>query len=211
VKNNLKGITGLLRQFAQTHPELGAPLNQAIGQVRSIAVIHGLQGRRSQFTVRLCEMTREIALEIAKLWNTPVRLDIPLGWQPCIVAEAEAVPTALVLNELILNAVKHGRGLSHGVTVSLRKGGQADQIHLRISNGGTWRLLPAQALGTTRNGLRLVDAMLPRRGVTLIRTENEGVIHVQLTFAPPVITLEAESHAHVAADRNAPASETAAG
>lgn len=198
IKNNLQGITGLLRQFVHSYPETAEPINQAIGQVRSIAVIHGLQGRSSERTVRLCELTGAIANDIASLWQVPVRVDIPRPWTPCIVAEAEAVPLALVLNELIINAVKHGNQQAMGVEVRLRKGEQDDHIQIRISNTGVWqdRSGAGPGLGPVRSGLQLVAAMLPPSGAQLLRDEEDGMIHVWLLLAPPVISLETESKPH---------------
>lgn len=197
IKNNLQGITGLLRQFAQAHPEIADPLNQAINQVRSIAVIHGLQGRHSEHTIRLCELTGAIARDVTTLWQTPVRVDIPSPWTPCIVAEAEAVPLALVLNELIINAVKHGDGRAPGVDVRLRKGERDDQILICISNTGVWETPDASpASGPIRSGLQLVQAMLPRTGVQWRREQDRDTIHVWLTIEPPVIHLESPPLSH---------------
>ena len=198
IKNNLQGITGLLRQFVHSYPETADPINQAIGQVRSIAVIHGLQGRSSERTVRLCELTGAIASDIAALWQVPVRVDIPSPWTPCVVSEAEAVPLALVLNELIINAVKHGNQQATGVEVRLRKGEQADHIQLRISNTGVWQgRAGGPGSGPIRSGLQLVEAMLPRSGAQLLRDEENGMIHVWLMLEPPVISLETERKPHV--------------
>jgi two-component sensor histidine kinase len=198
IKNNLQGITGLLRQFVHSYPETAEPINQAIGQVRSIAVIHGLQGRSSDRTVRLCELTGAIANDIASLWQVPVRVDIPSPWTPCVVAEAEAVPMALVLNELIINAVKHGNQQATGVEVRLRKGEQADHVQIRISNTGVWQARPGgPGNGPIRSGLQLVEAMLPHSGAQLLRDEEDGMIHVWLMLEPPVISLETERKPHV--------------
>lgn len=198
IKNNLQGITGLLRQFAQSYPETADPINQAIGQVRSIAVIHGLQGRSSERTVRLCELTGAIASDIAAVWQVPVRVDIPAPWTPCIVDEAEAVPLALVLNELIINAVKHGSQQARGVEVRLRKGEQPDHIQIRISNTGTWQAAaPGPGNAPIRSGLQLIEAMLPRSGAQLLRDEEDGMIHVWVMLTPPVITLETARKPHV--------------
>lgn len=194
IKNNLQGITGLLRQFAQAHPETADPLNQAISQVRSIAVIHGLQGRRSERTIRLCELTGAIARDITALWQTPVRVDMPQPWAPCIVSESEAVPLALVLNELIINAVKHGDGRVPGVDISLRKGERDDQVRMCISNTGVWQAPDSDpSPGPIRNGLQLVEAMLPRTGVQWRREQDRGMIRVWLTIESPVIHPESAS------------------
>jgi PAS domain S-box-containing protein len=198
IKNNLQGITGLLRQFVQSYPEAAEPINQAIGQVRSIAVIHGLQGRSSSPSVRLCELTTAIAQDIASLWQVAVRVDIPREWAPCVVSEAEAVPLALVLNELIINAVKHGNPQAGGVEIRLRKGDRPDHIQIRISNSGTWNAPQAgRSTGPIRSGLQLIEAMLPHSGAHLLRDHEGGMIHVWLTLEPPVIGLETHRKTHV--------------
>ncbi len=194
IKNNLQGITGLLRQFAQAYPETADPINQAIGQVRSVAVIHGLQGRSSLRTVRLCELTSAIASDIESLWQTPIHVDIPQSWTPGVLAETEAVPIALVLNELILNAVKHG-GKSHGdIQIRLRKGPLPDIIQVSISNSGEWRS-NAHNPAALHSGLQLVEALLPRSGARLSRQQQGHQVQVLLELEPPVISLEFEESA----------------
>lgn len=205
IKNNLQGITGLLRQFALANPEIARPINQVIGQVRGIAAIHGLQGRSSEGTVRLCELTGLIASDVSALWQVPVRVDIPSPWAPCLVAEAEAVPLALVLNELIINAVKHAQPPSGEIDIRLRKGARSDHIHVRISNRGQWQ--PAERTGANgRSGLQLVDSMLPHVGALLSRELTDGMIHVHLVLEPPVISLEVPREQHESAnDTQSPA------
>lgn len=189
IKNNLQGITGMLRQVAQKRPELAEPINQAIGQVRGISVIHGLQGRASTSTVRLCELTVAIADEIQNLWQTPVALDIPIGWMPCAIAEREAVPIALVLNELILNAVKHRDQEQGPVRIALRKGSQPDVVQITITNAGQQLRVEVRA-NPSHSGLQLVSALMPQQGASLVTVQRGGEVVTQLELAPPVISLE---------------------
>lgn len=196
IKNNLQGITGLLRRFAQSHPEISAPLHEAISQVRSIAIIHGLQGGSPEPSVRLCELLDAIAADIGTLWKTDIRVAIPDLWKPCRIAEAEAVPLALILNELIINAVKHGTPGGPGVRISLRKDGSEDRIEVRISNEGRWAAPELPAGDADRNGLQLVKALLPHSGAQLQHLEEDGMIHVLLRIEPPVIKLDTDSPGH---------------
>lgn len=136
VKNNLQGITGILRLFATNHPGLAKPLDQAISQVQSIAVIHGLLGRTGQNTVLLCEMTSAIAAGIESLWNKPISIDIPSNWTPRNVVESEAVPMALIINELVANAIKHGDE-DGDVTINLRYEPSRDSVIVSIRNSGS--------------------------------------------------------------------------
>jgi PAS domain S-box-containing protein len=188
IKNNLQGITGLLRQFAQKHPETADPMNQAIGQVQGISVIHGLQGRAVTSSVRLCELTGEIANEVQHLWQTPVTIDIPHLWIPCVIAENEAVPMALVLNELIVNAVKHGGKAQGGVRITLRKGLRPEVLQIKIVNAGQFAVdgLP---LNTHRSGLQLITALMPRHGASLVREQHGEQVVTLLELEPPVISL----------------------
>ncbi len=187
IKNNLQGITGLLRQFAQKHPEMAEPAQQAIGQVQGISIIHGLQGRAITSSVRVCELTRAIADEIQNLWQTSVTLDIPPAWRPRVIAEKEAVPIALVLNELILNAVKHG-GKAHGkVNISLRQGTQPDAVQIRIVNAA---LLSSNGgkTGARHNGLQLIASLMPPQGACFVREQEGDLVTTVLELLPPVVS-----------------------
>jgi PAS domain S-box-containing protein len=189
IKNNLQGITGILHQFAKRHPETATPIHQAIGQVRGISVIHGLQGRAVTSSVRLCELTGAIADEIQNLWQTPIVVDIPPAWLPCVIAEKEAVPIALVLNELIVNAVKHGGKAQGAVSITLRKGLLPDVLQINISNAGQ---LPSDGgrTRTSRDGLQLIAALMPRHGARLVRQQHGDQVVTLLELAPPVISLD---------------------
>lgn len=192
IKNNLQGITGILRQFAERYPATTEPINQAIGQVKSISVIHGLLGRAVASSVRLCELTGAIAEEIQQLWQTRIVLDIPPAWLPCIIAEEEAVPIALVLNELILNAVKHGGKADGGVQITLRKGARHGVVQVSIANAGQ---LPHEQWQSSdlHNGLQLVAALMPRDGARISREQSGKLVVTMVQFEPPVIFPELEA------------------
>ncbi len=194
IKNNLQGIVGMLRTLDHQHPALHGPINQMVDQIHSIATIHGLQGRLASEEVRLCELTRAVAQGIAHNWSTPVRVDIPSAWQPCRIASRESVPVALVLNELIVNAVKHGGQAHQDVRISLRKGHDENHVDLVVSNPGRWPA-PGAAATPGGRGLDLVSALLPRSGALITRSQiaDRAVLHI--AFSPPVIHAEGAHHA----------------
>ena len=189
IKNNLQGIIGVLGQYARAHPETEEPIRQAIAQVQGISVIHGLRGRADPASVQLCELTSAIAAEVAALWQTPVRVDLPQPWAACTLAEQEAVPMALVLNELIQNAVKHG-GKTHADTrVSLEKLDQPDQVLITIFNTGTLPVEPPER-APSHTGMKLVQSLLPRSGAQLHQRQCAHQVMTELRVAPPVIRLK---------------------
>ncbi|MEQ1528619.1 MAG: CHASE domain-containing protein [Methylococcales bacterium] len=190
IKNNMQGISGILRQFSQMHPQLAEPINHAISQMQTIAIIHGLQGRNTLSKVRLCELISAICQGVGRLWKTPIQYKLQEGWIPWIIAETEAVPIALALNELILNAVKH-TDYHRLVKIEINNHPQLDGIEVVISNTGqlpddfdTYRY--SQAI----TGLKLVTSLLPRQGANLAWAQQENWVFTSLSLEVPIIKQE---------------------
>lgn len=188
IKNNLQGITGILRVKASAIPELSETIQQVIGQIHSVAVIHGLHGRTGMSQVRLCELTSAIAAESEKLWHTKIAVDIPSDWIPFIVHESESVPVALILHELIANAIKH----SQGRMVSIKFAAPSPyNVIVTVQNMGS---IPAgfgvhnpKMFGT---GLQLVSSLLPPEGVKLYWEQQDEMVITNLKVYAPVVQLE---------------------
>ena len=193
IKNNLQGIIGMLRALDHQHPALHGPINQMVDQIHSIAAIHGLQASRTSEEVRLCELTRTVAEGVAHNWNTPIHVDIPSPWRPCRLSNQEAVPVALVLNELIVNAVKHGGQAHQDVRIRLRKGQDEEHVEITLSNPGRWPA-PHPPTPATGRGLDLVHALLPRSGANITRSQAADRAVVHLVLSPPVIHAESILH-----------------
>lgn len=193
IKNNLQGVVGLLRSHADSSPALEAAIVAAIGQVQSISVVHGLLGRGHDLQVRLCEMVSAIAANAGTLTRTHIQ---PLvEWAvPCqvVVDPDEAVPIALVINELILNAAKHSRDDAEGgVTVRVTQGDGGAAV--TVSNPGrlaaTFDFAAGRGTGT---GLGLVRSLLPRHGASLALEQAGDMIEARLVLRPPVAVAPAD-------------------
>ena len=191
IKNNLQGVIGLLRQHMAEHPGTRAVMESAIAQINTIAVVHGLQGRMQQGELRLRELLVEVATAAASLALLPHRPPLEDTLEGEIWLEnGTAVSIALILNELIHNAIKHGRpGAGPSITLSGRDG----LARVRIVNGGGplpagFDLATGRGCGT---GMDLVRTLLPRRGATLSLTEADGRVVTELSLAPPLTTATA--------------------
>lgn len=190
IKNNLQGVVGLLREHANVHPEIADVISSAIGQVQSISVVHGLHGQGDDQQVRLCDMVQAIARNASMLTRAAVQHDVRLAIeQPVRIHNDEAVPIALILNELILNAVKHGAAGSgaRAVKVHLSQLGALAEVSVR--NPGS---LPAgfdfrhgKGSGT---GLGLVRALLPHTGAQLQLEQSPEGVCARLILGAPVVS-----------------------
>lgn len=196
IKNNLQGILALLRQFAQKNPELARPMQEAIGQVQAISTIHGLQGRSASARMRLCELVDAISEEVSTVWQRPIRVHRPLPWQPWWVAELEAVPVALIVHELLLNAVKHSAAHANEVDLHLRRSEAGAGLELWLRNSGVWPQAQSQT-GGQGSGLGLIDALMPRHGAALHHMQEGERVCAVLYLNLPIIAPEIEGEGSI--------------
>ena len=188
IKNNLQGVVGLLRQHTSKNPELRVPLESAISQVNSMAVVHGLYGRGSSERIILCEMVREICHSTGGLTGKMIEPNLTVAVEnPIRVAADEAVPLALILNELIFNAVKHQGSEKESIQVYVQDQQEGARVRIVTPDAHLppdFDFLTGDGLGT---GLKLVKSLLPSTGSQLqIRNEAVGVI-AELQLSSPVL------------------------
>jgi PAS domain S-box-containing protein len=189
IKNNLQGVTGILRGLAQRQPLLVAALDDVISQVGSIALVHGLYGNASGGRVSLCDLVADVARATGLLWQAEISVAVEYHCPHCILDEREAVPLALVLNELLANACKHDAGVktSEKRTITVEHTADHSQARVCITNPG--QLPPGfdfdkrQGLGT---GLGLVAMLLPREGATLGWTQQQNTVVTRLSLSAPI-------------------------
>lgn len=188
IKNNLQGVVGLLRRHITNRPDLRNSLEAAISQVNAMAVVHGLHGRRSNGHIVLCDMVSAICSMTGSLTGKNIEPHVAIEVDsPVRVSDDEAVPLALILNELIFNSVKHEKNAGQTVQVHVRSNSTEALVRIltpamRLPDGFDFKT--GEGLGT---GLQLVKSLLPSEGCQL-RLENEsaGVI-AELRLSPPVI------------------------
>lgn len=197
IKNNLQGVVSLLRQHITENPGMRNVVERVIAQVRSMAVVFGLQSSAHIDELRLCDMLTAIcgmAGEVMNPRHLPVLdIDRPV---PVCVSRAEAVPVALILNELIFNAIKHVAASDEaaGVTVSLRVRGDTARVLIRnrgVHLPASFDFATARGLGT---GLLLVKSLLPHDGACLdISDEADGVSAELLLRSPVILSSEKQA------------------
>ncbi|MEF7613079.1 PAS domain S-box protein [Aquincola sp. MAHUQ-54] len=164
IKNNLQGVAGLMQQIALRRPEVAPVISEAIGQVQAIAQVYGLQVGAGG-PLRVQSVLESITGSVRRMFGRPIVFSAqgqaPTGWA---LPEAESIPLALTVNELLTNAIKHS---SDGdVQCTLISG--AAQVRIEIVNRGS--LPPGFELARVPggvSGLGLVRALLPRRSATL--------------------------------------------
>lgn len=186
IKNNLQGVAGLLQQNAQRHPEAAAALGEAVGQVHAIAQVHGLQvGMTGPLRVR--GVIEAISLSVQRMFGRAIRFEVG-GPAPhrFALTEADSIPIALTVNELLTNAIKHS---PHG-EVSCRLDCEAAAVRISVASASQLPegfLLSQVPPGIS--GLGLVRALLPRKGSAMTLQQQGDQVVACLRLEPPAVAV----------------------
>jgi PAS domain S-box-containing protein len=200
IKNNLQGVAGLLQQYAARHPEVAPALGEAVGQVQAIAQVYGLQvGSAGLLT--LARVVAAIATSVQRTFGRTIVVEVAPPAEAFELPEAESIPIALTVNELLTNAVKHGQGDRVACRVDVDADAGPERAVIELSHLGR---LPA-GFDLSRvpggvSGLGLVRALLPRRSATLTLAQQGDQVVTRVVLAPPSVRRVAASAASATID-----------
>jgi two-component sensor histidine kinase len=156
-------VASLLRLQARRlgdHPQAVAALEDSVRRITSIALVHETLTEEFEGAVDMAEVAQRV---VRMLEGSLGREDahIELHTASVRVDAAVATPLAVILNELIQNAIEHGLGDGHGtVTVELR-GGEQQPVILEVHDDGAGSpVAPDPHAPGGGLGLRLVRALV---------------------------------------------------
>ena len=104
------------------------------------------------------------------------------------LTEADSIPIALTVNELLTNAIKHSDSASGAIVC--RMVCSADELSLCVFNQG--RLAAGFNLAQVPSGisgLGLVRALLPRKGAQISLAQDGPSVVARLRLSPPALAL----------------------
>lgn len=183
IKNNLQGVAGLMQQVAIRRPEMAAPISEVVSQVQAIAQVYGLQvGTHGPLPI--AGVLQAICQSVGRTFGCDIvgeGLDAPdKAW--CL-PEAESIPIALTVNELLTNAVKHARG--PGVRCRLETDEQGVRILIRSQSRLPEQFDLLRFSGVS--GLGLVRALLPRKSAKLQLQQQGEWVEAAVSLQPGCI------------------------
>ncbi|MDQ3947039.1 MAG: ATP-binding protein, partial [Actinomycetota bacterium] len=176
VKNNLQTIASLLRlqgrRLAST--EAKQAIDESVRRIRSIALVHETLAYEAGNTVPFGDVIRPLVRVVEDGLVAPERrVRFYVEGDPGDLPAEVATPLAVVLTELLQNAVEHGfpegfdrKGKEGSVTVRVAREGAEAVIDVRDNGIG----LPAGFSAESSNGLGLSIVR------TLVQTELNGSI-----------------------------------
>jgi two-component system, sensor histidine kinase PdtaS len=112
VKNNLQTVAALLRLQARrmSAPEAREALQEAVRRVGSIAIVHETLSHAPEEIVDFDGIADRVAMMAGEVSSPEVRVTPKITGQFGMLPATVATPLAMVLTELLQNALQHGFG-----------------------------------------------------------------------------------------------------
>jgi len=196
VKNNLQTISSLLRLHGRRleSPEARAAIEESVRRIRSIALVHETLSAGASQEVDFGEVVRQLVRMVGEgivSDEQPVRLTVE--GDPGEVRAEVATALAVVLTELLQNAVEHGfppgdRDTAGLVVVSMANDGS--QLVVRVTDDGVG-LPPDFVLDGSTLGLTIVRALVTTdlNGTITMHTDGGAVVEVRVPVEPSATAL----------------------
>jgi two-component sensor histidine kinase len=175
VKNNLQTVAALLRLQARRveAPEARTALVESVRRVSSIAMVHETLSMSPDETVAFDEIVDRVISMVAEVAAPEAKVTIRREGTFGVLGAELATPLAMVLTELMQNAVEHGFGQAEPGepgTVLVRAHRWRQELHVSVADDG--RGLP--------DGFRLEAS--DRLGLQIVRQLATGELDGTITL-----------------------------
>lgn len=185
IKNHLQGVVGLMQQHALSNSQGNNIIELAISQINAVATIHGLQGKESGEDIDLLQMLTAISNSLRITYPMQIATTIKqTGNGSTKLHREESVPIALALNEIMVNAAKHGFG-----TMKISLDCSAHYAIICIENQYSQMIENL----TPGSGLELVQALVQTKGAAFEYEHANQRFLAKIVLAPPVIGVYREA------------------
>lgn len=140
VKNNLQTISALLRLQARRteSPAIAEILTQTVSRIQSVAVVHEFLSKDESSIINIHEVSNRILREVTHGTLDPAkRISLSLeGAKHFLLPAQQATSCALIINELLQNAVEHGYGGLGAGAITVRLLQTEDSMAVEIEDDG---------------------------------------------------------------------------
>jgi two-component system, sensor histidine kinase PdtaS len=169
VKNNLQTVAALLRlQARRLHaPEARAALEEAVRRVGSIAIVHETLSHAPEEIVDFDDIADRVAMMAGEVSSPEVRVTPKITGQFGMLPASVATPLAMVLTELLQNALQHGFGGESGKSAVCEEGfievlaaRAPEQLMVTVSDSGAGLPPGFDLEKTTSLGLQIVTTLV---------------------------------------------------
>jgi len=185
VKNNLQIIASMLRlqQRYLESPSLKDALNRSIGRIHAMSLVHeALYGHANLAHVEVGDYLRKLVEFVVRADPRAANVAIDVQADATTLRMDQSVPLALVANEVITNALKHGFPDQRQGRIHVSAATQGTQVTLLVEDDGVGQA-DAGDSASSGFGMQIVQAMAAQLGGTAKLQPTGRGMRFELTFA----------------------------
>lgn len=187
VKNNLQIISGLLDMTRMRTPDSATHgvLTDMMMKIKTMAQIHTRLYESKQFDrINMGSQIRDQIADLSTIYGRAgAEIEPEIDTQEIYLPVDQAIPCALIVNEILSNAFKHAfRGRRHG-TLHVSAGQTGDRVRIVVKDDGVGIPGGIDVYQTTSLGLKLIRSLALQLGGSVeIASEKGTRVTVEFPF-----------------------------
>ena len=187
VKNNLQMVAAMIRSQARfsDSPEVKDALGTTMARVETLGTVHRRLYESADIArFDVAQFVREIAVDLVEAAGRP-EIGVCFDLEDIVVPSSVASPLALLVNELITNALKHAFPLAgHPGTIRIATRTGEGRTEIVVGDDGVGMGMGRPAAGRSTFGHRLIESLVRQmRGALSFEDAQPGTL-ARVTFPP---------------------------
>lgn len=180
VKNNLAVVSGMmqLQAFGEKNKEVELKLNDSIFRISTMATIHELLYQSGSFSkLEFSKIIEELIISIDTVLNSQKEITKQINKKPIQLNINQAIPCALIINEVITNIYKHAFKNRKKGTITVTLSEEDKKIKLMIEDDGIGLSNNFKNKTSNSLGMQIIEILTAQLNATHeFKSTNEGTI-----------------------------------
>lgn len=184
IKNNMAVVAGMLSLHAHSaqNEKSRAAFIDAKSRIQSMATVHTMLYQSSEFdSIRLDELAEKLEAELRHIFNDLDQVEIIKKLEPITTDLSTAVPTGLIMNEILSNCYKHGRNIAGDSKIELELKSSPNEIHIYIGDNGPGVDDPDELQSDQSLGMTIIQSLADQIDATY-KFRNANGLAFELTI-----------------------------
>lgn len=184
VKNNLAIISALMELQAgfSENKELKDILNDNQSRIKSIASIHEFLYQLESFSeLNFKKVLEKLLADISDIYASDKKISFQTEIEPVKLNVNQAIPLALLINEMISNSYKHAFPNKDQGTITIRLKEDAEHVHVEVRDNGIGFSSTKNPDTSTYLGLKLIQVQTKQLNANLNHINENGTVY-QIEF-----------------------------
>lgn len=181
VKNNLQVISSLLslQERSMESESAKSAIHEGKERVKSMELVHKMLYQRNSFSgIEMNAYVNKLSLGLIESFGMDEKdVELNAGFRPITLDVDTAIPLGLILNELIINSLKHAKSATEKLALKIEiQETETKQLQVSIADNGKGKASEIEASDSF--GLKIIRALVRQLDGVMVVKEDGGINYV---------------------------------